>query len=66
MSAGSSTRQLKKEVQSLSYLLSHNKWKEFFGKHKLGTVDIPPKKRLAIKKDPWNKLRLLKGKRKLE
>ena len=63
VSAGSSTRQLKEEVQSLSHLLSHDEWKELFGKHKFGTVDIPPEKGLAIKGDlnlPWNKLRLLK------
>ena len=63
VSAGSSTSQLKEEVQSLSHLLSHDEWKELFGKHKFGTVDIPPEKGLAIKADlylPWNKLRLLK------
>ena len=51
MSAGSSTSQLKEEVQSLSHLLSHDEWKELFGKHKLGTVDIPHEKELAIKAD---------------
>ena len=63
VSAGSSTSQLKEEVQSLCHLLSHDEWKEPFGKHKFGTFDIPPEKRLAIKADlnlPWNKLRLLK------
>ena len=63
VSAGSSTSQLKEEVQSLSHLLSHDEWKELFGEHKFGMVDIPPEKGLAIKADlnlPWNKLRLLK------
>ena len=44
VSAGSSISQLKEEVQSLRHLLSHDEWKELFGKHKFGTVDIPPEK----------------------
>ena len=44
VSADSSISQLKEEVQSLSHLLSHDEWKELFGKHKFGTVDIPPEK----------------------
>ena len=63
MSAGSSTEQLKEEVQSMGRLLSRDEWKELFGKQKFGIVDIPPEMGLAIKADldlPWNKLRLLK------
>ena len=63
-SAGSSTRQMTEEIQSMSHLLYHDEWKELFGKHRFGTVDISPEKGLAIKADlnlPWNKLRLLKS-----
>ena len=31
-------------ISQLSHLLSHDEWKELFGKHKFGTVDIPPEK----------------------